>query len=130
MFRVEAGKIEPRPGQHLDHLVRWGLDECAGEDLAGLIDDPWRSFECPDDPAGCRVSFSDPDFVASGRENLYYARAYEAPKPTVNGDTLRCEHTPDDPCVATDPCPRGEPCLAPDAPRAWSSPIWVRPVRD
>jgi hypothetical protein len=100
------------------------------EDVASLIDDPWRVFDCAPDPAGCAVEFDDPEFAALGRETVYYVRALEAPKPTVNGDPLRCEASGDDACVETSPCERGEECLAPDAPRAWSSPIWVEAVRD
>ena len=95
------------------------------EDVAGLIDDPWRVFECDGDPVGCAVRFEDPEFAAAGRETLYYVRAYEATKPTVNGAGLRCEAGPDDACVSVDICERGDECLGPDEPRAWSSPIWI-----
>ena len=99
-----------------------------GEPIDGLIDDPWLAFDCDGGPEGCAVRFSDPEFPASGREALYYVRAFESKKPTVNGATLRCESSEDDACTQTDPCPRGEECLAPDAPRAWSSPIWIDPL--
>jgi len=114
--RIEIVRIRPRIAPN--------------EDPADVIEDPWRVFPCAGDGAGCSVTFSDAGFAESGRETLYYARAYEAPKPTVNGDTLRCRAGEDsrggaDACVSTQPCPRGEECLAPDEPRAWSSPIWL-----
>jgi len=97
------------------------------EDMAELIEDPWRVFACDADPSGCAVEFEDPSFTEAGRETVYYVRAFEAGKPTVNGDPLSCRPGPEDSCLATTPCQRGEECLAEDEPRAWSSPIWVDP---
>jgi hypothetical protein len=96
-----------------------------GEKLADLIEDPWLHFDCPGDPEGCRVEFEDPDFVRAGRETLYYVRVFEAEKPTVNAATLRCQSADGSACLEIEPCSRGEECLAPDRPRAWSSPIYV-----
>ena len=96
-----------------------------GEPMGSLIEDPWRRIDCPGDPAGCVASFEDPDFVDAGRDTVYYVRAYEAPKPTVNGAPLNCRALGEEACAETRPCERGQECLAPDEPRAWSSPIFV-----
>ena len=39
-----------------------------GEDVAGLIEDVWRSFPCKDEGQGCVVEFTDPDFARSRRD--------------------------------------------------------------
>ena len=99
------------------------------EDVAALIEDPWRSFACPPDEAGCVVEFEDAEFSTAGRDSVYYVRAVEAPSPQVNGDPLRCEHDPAGDCIATRPCRTGgddaDECLSPAGARAWSSPIFV-----
>jgi len=106
-------------------VVRIRPQSHSGEAVENLIDDPWLSFDCPADPAGCIADFEDGEFAAAGRDTVYYARVFENPKPTVNGASLRCRTSDDSACVNTDPCERGEECLAPDEPRAWSSPIYV-----
>jgi hypothetical protein len=100
----------------------------AGEPVAPLIADPWQTFHCEPDPAGCSVTFTDPDFRRDGRDALYYVRAFEAPKPTINAGNLRCERDAQGRCLAVHPCPedgREDDCLAPSEPRAWSSPIFA-----
>ena len=81
------------------------------------------------DRAGCVATFTDPDFVTGARDAVYYARAFEEPKPAINADNLRCERDADGNCVKIHPCPGPEgdadQCLAPIEPRAWSSPIYV-----
>jgi len=98
-----------------------------GEDVAPLIQDPWRVLPCDGDPSGCRVRFSDPEFAAAGRDALYYVRAIEAPAPTINGDGLRCERDATGACTGVNACGTdyGDDCLAPNEPRAWSSPIYL-----
>ncbi len=95
------------------------------ESLESLIEDPWLSIRCPEDPNGCSATFDDPDFELAHRDTVYYVRAFESPKATVNGSMLGCRSEGDNLCAETDPCQRGEECLAPDEPRAWSSPIYV-----
>jgi hypothetical protein len=100
-----------------------------GEDVSGLIDDPWKSFSCDLDPAGCTVTFSDPDYAAAGRDTLYYVRAFETPAPGVNAGNVRCERDDQGECLRSHPCPSpdgGDPdCLAEHEPRAWSSPLFI-----
>ena len=57
-------------------VVRIRPQEKAGEPLEKLIEDPWKVIRCPADPAGCVVTFDDPEFVASGRTSVYYVRAW------------------------------------------------------
>jgi hypothetical protein len=100
------------------------------EPVGSLIEDPWRSFDCPGDGQGCEVTFSDGDFAAAGRETLYYVRAIQELQPTINGDNYRCEYDDQGRCVKINFC-RGDAatpeknCLSDAEPRAWSSPIFV-----
>jgi len=108
-----------------------------GEDVAGLIDDPWKSISC--DPAvptdqGCQARFEDPDYAASGRPATYYARVIQAAQPTVNGDPLMCERDETGQCIKVEICSGNflerdvtDDCLAPAVEKAWSSPIYVEP---
>jgi hypothetical protein len=102
-----------------------------GEDVNLLIEDPWRRFSCRPDPGGCVVRFEDPEYPASGRDVLYYARAIQKETLAINGANLRVEFDAEGNAVGTDPCygdyrtPFDEDCLAPVFERAWSSPIFL-----
>jgi hypothetical protein len=104
------------------------------EAVESLIEDPWRRFECPDDPTGCAVEFEDPDFAAGERETVYYVRALQEATPVVNGGLLRCEYDEQGRCVRVNPCygdyrtPLDDDCLTDVQQRAWSSPIRVSPL--
>jgi hypothetical protein len=117
--RIEIVRIRPGSGGN------------AGE----RIEDPWRSFPCAPDPAGCVVGFEDEDFEASGRDALYYARAIQEPTPAINGDLIRTRFDADGRAISVDPCygdsrtDVADDCLAPAQERAWSSPIYVDQAR-
>ncbi len=109
-------------------VVRIRPQETPEEDVALLIEDPWRTLACAPDPAGCRVTFSDQDFPGAARDSVYYVRAIEAPSPAVAADPLGCERDDRGRCVRLDPCferPLDDDCLAETEERAWSSPIFV-----
>jgi hypothetical protein len=112
-------------------VVRIRPQNRADEPIAQLIDDPWRVLPCAPDPAGCTVTFSDPDFVTAGRDSLYYARAIEEPSLAVNADNLRCERDAEGRCSEMNACwgdyreAYENDCLAETEERAWSSPVFV-----
>jgi len=110
-------------------IIRIVPQASPAEDVGELIDDPWRVIECEPDPVGCAKTFIDPEFLELERDIVYYARAYEAPKPGINAGNLRCERDAEGNCTEIHPCPGSEgdadDCLAPHEPRAWSSPIYV-----
>jgi hypothetical protein len=97
-----------------------------------LIEDPWLTLKCPPNEAGCSVRFSDPDFLRTGRDALYYVRAIQEPSPAVNGGQLRCKFDAAGRCTQVNLC-SGDPdktkpsddCLEAVEERAWSSPIFV-----
>jgi hypothetical protein len=116
--RIEVIRIRPQQGD--------------GEDVAMLVDDPWKVLACPGDLDGCQVAFTDDEFEGSGRDALYYVRAIEAPSPAVGADPLGCQRDEAGRCVAIDPCfakPGDDDCLAETEERAWSSPIFVDQAR-
>ncbi|WP_279244089.1 DUF3604 domain-containing protein [Candidatus Litorirhabdus singularis] len=111
-------------------VVRIRPQQSAGEAIAPLIEDSWKTFPCPADGTGCTVEFSDDDFAAAQRETVYYVRAIAQAQPTINGDNYRCEYNGAGECVKIKFCSgeaasREEDCLAPAEPRAWSSPVFI-----
>ena len=112
--RIEVVRIKPQRSED--------------EQIVGLVEDPWRSFDCDLDPEGCVVTFVDEEFGSAGRDMLYYVRAIEAPSEAVAADPLGCRRDESGRCVQVDPCfgrPNDDECLAQTEERAWSSPIFV-----
>ena len=95
-------------------VVRIRPQSTPGESVDALIEDPWRVIPCRPDAAGCRATFSDPEFETYKRDTVYYVRAIEEPTPTEDADGVACLGVP-----------VGEDCLSESAHRAWSSPIFV-----
>jgi len=99
------------------------------EPVTPLIQDPWQVFECEGDPAGCSVVFSDPDYQRTGRDAVYYVRAFEGSKPTINADGVSCLYDDSGNCTSVDICGldgnASDECLGEAEPKAWSSPIFV-----
>ncbi len=116
-------------------VVRIRPQQQKGEPVGPLIEDPWRRFDCPANPDGCTVEFSDPDFTVVSREAIYYVRAIQEPTPAVNAGGVRCEYNAAGDCVKVNICygdyrtPYNDDCLSPNEERAWSSPIYVTPPR-
>lgn len=112
-------------------VVRITPQQSAEEAVGPLIQDPWRVFECTDQPVGCEIEFEDNTFRKEGREVLYYVRAIQEETPMINVANVRCEYDEQGNCIAVNPCygdyrtPEKEDCTAPAAQRAWSSPIFV-----
>jgi hypothetical protein len=110
-------------------IVRIRPQRAPGEEIPGLIDDPFLAHACPAEAAGCSFEFTDPELPALGRETLYYARVYEAPDLAINAGGVRCERDAEGNCTKAQLCPgesgMADDCLAEREPRAWSSPIYV-----
>lgn len=106
-----------------------------GEEVAGLIEDVWRTLPCNDVGQGCTVEFSDADFARARRDAVYYVRAIQEATPRVNGAALRPTRDAQGRTVSVDPCwgdyrtPRSDNCLANVEERAWASPIYVNAAR-
>lgn len=112
-------------------VVRIRPQSDAGEDVGGLIEDPWKVLPCTGGDEGCTVTFTDDDYVRSGRKALYYVRAIEAPSLAVDADPLGCTRDAKGACVDVSPCfdkPWSDDCLSETEERAWSSPIFVVPA--
>ena len=117
---------ERRPITRID-VIRIRPQNAPDEPFDALIEDPWKSFECDGDPAGCSFTFSDEEYGRAGRDTVYYVRAHEAEAPGVNAQNVRCERDAEGRCTSVNLCSgaEGDLCLGEQEPRAWSSPIYV-----
>ncbi|MEO0996184.1 MAG: DUF3604 domain-containing protein [Pseudomonadota bacterium] len=101
------------------------------DDIADLIEDPWRTHVCEPDPHGCAFTFTDNEYPELARDAVYYVRAIESPSLAVNAGNVRCEYDENGECISVNLChagykgDAGDDCLAPVEERAWSSPIFV-----
>lgn len=102
------------------------------EPVENLIEDKWKTFECPANEDGCTITFTDYDFADSERDAVYYVRAIQEETLAVNADNLRCEYDDNGQCKKANICSGStgrtdydDDCLAPAEERAWSSPIFV-----
>ena len=107
--RIEVVRIQPQ--------VR------PDEAIAPLVQDPWRSFDCPADGSGCVVEFEDPDYLTSSRAALYYARVIQEPELLIQGDPFGCEYNAQGECVMRrycigDQATRDNNCLGEAEPQA------------
>jgi hypothetical protein len=114
--RIEIVRIRPQISPH--------------EKITPLIENTWRTFECPADGRGCEVEFDDPDYSPAGRSTVYYARVIQEAEPLIDGDPFGCEYDDKGGCVKRNYCigENAKPdmnCLAKAEPRAWTSPIFV-----
>lgn len=112
-------------------VVRIWPQSDSTEPVQALIADPWLVLPCRPDPAGCTVTFEDPDFGDAGRDAVYYVRAIQEPRGAVNAGGLRCDVDDRGRCLAAKPCygdyrtQFDDDCLSESDERAWSSPIFV-----
>ena len=101
-----------------------------GERIADLIEDPFLIHDCAPDQAGCEFQFSDTSFDEEKRDTLYYARAIQEPRPTINGEPIKCERDASGKCIKAEICygdyrSGDSDCLTMKDVRAWSSPIYL-----
>ena len=128
--------LQPERRAPPDHAHRGGAHPPAGDARASrsapLIEDPWRRFECPQDPDGCAVEFEDPDFVVSRpRRASTTCAPSRSRRRRSTPAACAATTTPAGNCVEVHPCygdyrtPYDDDCLAQNEERAWSSPIYV-----
>lgn len=111
-------------------IIRIRPQVVEGENIGDLIDDVFLSHACEPNQAGCEFEFTDPEFATSGRDMLYYARAVQEPRPTINGEPIKCERDAEGNCVKAEICygdyrSGDSDCLSMKDVRAWSSPIYL-----
>ena len=114
--RIEIVRIRPQTDQN--------------EYIGDLIEDPYIVHQCEPDEDGCDFEFTDPDFAAGARDALYYARAIQEPRPTINAVPVRCERDEEGNCIKASLCygdwrSGDSECATMKDVRAWSSPIYL-----
>jgi len=102
-----------------------------GEDVNGLIQDVWKSYDCPTSSEGCEIAFTDEEFETLARDSSYYVRAIQEPSASINAKNLRCTYNEKGECEKVNICngdfktAKEDNCLASSEERAWSSPIFI-----
>lgn len=114
--RIEIARIRPQ------------VD--VAEAIAPLIEHRWRVFDCAAEGEGCSVEFDDPEYAASGRPALYYARVIQQAEALISGDPFGCEYDANGKCTRRNYCideqaGPDDNCRAMAEPRAWTSPIFL-----
>nr|GIR52273.1 MAG: hypothetical protein CM15mP61_09820 [Gammaproteobacteria bacterium] len=100
-----------------------------------LIMDPWKTFECEENKASCKIRFQDEDFASDNRDATFYVRAIQEPSERINGKNLRCTYDDEGNCIETNFCYGGyktdieDNCISMSEERAWSSPIYLSPLK-
>ena len=120
LSRIEIVKIQPQISPD--------------EAIAPLVQDPFKTFDCPADGSVCVAEFEDATYPGNGRAALYYARVIQVAEPVIGGDPFGCDFNDAGECVKRNYCigeeaTRDNNCIAPAEPRAWTSPIFVESVR-
>ncbi|VAW00061.1 FIG00764702: hypothetical protein [hydrothermal vent metagenome] len=100
------------------------------EQVTNLIDDPFLVHQCTSDETGCSFEFDDPDFASGARDVLYYARAIQEARPTINAEPIQCERDEEGSCIKATLCygdwrSGDAECTSMKDVRAWSSPIYL-----
>jgi hypothetical protein len=108
-------------------VIRITRQQSEDEPVGELIEDPWKTLECPPEQELCVARFEDPSYGERGRETLYYVRALQEPTPTVNGAGARCKDGDCQPCYGNYRTSETDDCLSNSEERAWSSPIYLLP---
>ncbi|MGC6472065.1 MAG: DUF3604 domain-containing protein [Parvibaculales bacterium] len=111
-------------------IVRIRPQMVAGELIDTLIEDPFLVHQCEPDQNGCSFEFTDPSFSADQRDALYYARAIQEPRPTINAEPIKCTLDEEGNCIDAEICygdyrSGDSDCTTMKDVRAWSSPIYV-----
>ncbi|MGC6475333.1 MAG: DUF3604 domain-containing protein [Parvibaculales bacterium] len=101
-----------------------------GEVVDTLIQDPFLVHQCEANQNGCEFEFTDPSFANNKRDTIYYARAIQEPRPTINAEPIKCERDEEGNCVKAEICygdyrSGDDECTSQKDVRAWSSPIYV-----
>ncbi|MFK8031849.1 MAG: DUF3604 domain-containing protein [Gammaproteobacteria bacterium] len=119
-----------RPIERIE-IVRIMPQRFEKENIAPLITDPWKVIECDQTGSGCSGEFEDEGFVQGARDVVYYARAIQQSRSTINANGLRCDRDEKGQCVSVNACfgdDRTSPsdnCAEDLVSMAWSSPIFV-----
>ncbi len=114
-------------------VVRIRPQQAPGENVTSLIDNPWRTFKCQDDPAGCIVEFEEEYFIIDKRPAVYCVRAIQEPEKAINARGPRCTRGSKVTCISVNPCwgnyrtPMSDDWLASSEERACATPICVDP---